>query len=130
MNVLLSIVLSLLPIIQGGITVNPDATCPANIQGSYNRATNVLTVCSGLSEYDAQETFAHELVHAAQDAADGINNSTQTTLLTQEQRDALRQTPRGVAVQAILDEYYPVSSHEIEFEAWFFQAQLQAVIFE
>jgi hypothetical protein len=125
----LSIVLSFMPIVQQSITVNT-ATCDAGLYGYYNFIDNTLTVCQGLSEKDTQETFSHELIHAVQDTADGIKNDTLTTLLSQSQRNQLRTTERGKWVQNILDENYPESRHEIEFEAWYFESYLSEVLFK
>lgn len=124
----LSIILAFMPIVQQ-VPIST-ATCEAGMYGYYNFVDNTLTVCEGLSEKDFRETVAHELIHAVQDAADGIKNDTLTTLLSQSQRDSLRTTERGKWVQKVLDENYPESRHELEFESWYFEQALSAALFE
>ena len=131
MNTLLAFVLALLPIIQATVTVNIGETCDEFTHGWYHSGTNTLTICEAAT--DQQLVFAHELVHAAQDAADGINNGTFKPLLTDEQYATLAATPRGQAVLEVLNDNYEGASEfvlRLEFEAWYAQQQLSDILFD
>lgn len=128
MPTLISIVLSLLPLLQASITV--DVHCQNNnVYGYYDFQANHLAVCQpAYDDNQYAETFSHELIHAAQDYIDGIGNDTIQPLLPQSVRDNLRNTPRGKAVQSILDASYDPSDHEVEFEAWYYESALAKLL--
>ncbi len=124
-------VLALLPIVTGNIQVY-ERICTPGLYGQYQADTNALIVCAGLTPDDAELTLAHELIHAVQDAKDGINNATFAPILTEKQREQLATTPHGVWVNEQLTESYrgkPDYILDLEFEAWFFEEYLHQLIF-
>ena len=129
-NTFLALVLALMPIVQQTITVNVE-TCEPGLCGSYNFVTNSLTVCDGMTESLTEETIAHELIHAVQDARDGIDNNTIVPLLTQQQRDTLANTGRGRYVLSVLEQYpQDQLTQAVEFEAWYFESTLADILFD
>ena len=129
-NTFLALVLALMPIVQQTVAVNVE-TCEPGLCGSYNFVTNTLTVCDGMTESLTEETIAHELIHAAQDARDGIDNNTIVPLLTQQQRDTLANTGRGRYVMSVLEKYpQDKLTQAVEFEAWYFESTLADILFE
>jgi hypothetical protein len=103
-------VLALLPVVTGNIQVY-ERICTPGLYGQYQADTNALIVCAGLTPDDAELTLAHELIHAVQDAKDGINNATFAPILTESYRGK---------PDYILD---------LEFEAWYFEEYLHQLIF-
>jgi hypothetical protein len=90
--------------------------------GSYNRRTNILTLCSGYSVYQEAETLRHELVHFQQDAADGLENTTHVLIsgesVVQKIWDDSSLFPE---VKAHIIKYYQPNQYLIELEAYLLQ---------
>jgi uncharacterized protein YkuJ len=116
-----SLAASLLAPVLTSITFQYHAPC-FDEYGSYNFVTNTLTVCEvAYTDKQVALTVAHELIHAAQDAFDGIDNKTIVPLLSDTQYEELLKTKRGQSIQAMLDAEYPEYAHRVEFEAWYFE---------
>lgn len=129
----LALVLALMPILQQSITLHTEHPFCLNegVLGLYNRQTNELVVCP-LAVQTGQSTtvLAHELIHAAQDAADGIRNDTHVALLSDAVRNELIKTDEGQAIQQHIEQYYQPSSYAVEFEAYYFQDTLAGILNE
>lgn len=96
--------------------------CEPLILGSYNRQTNILTLCSGYSVDQEAETLRHELVHFEQDLADGLENSTQVLIsgesVVQKIWDDNSLYPE---LKAHIIKYYQPHQYLIELEAYILQ---------
>ena len=91
--------------------------------GWYDSNTNLIGICSGLTGAEAQETLAHEAVHAYQDYRAGLNNS---QYIEHRNVVGLFQGLSPDLKQAVLA--YDVEDQRLEAEAWFFQSRPKAVL--
>ena len=96
--------------------------CEPMLLGSYNRGTNLLTLCTGFSVDQEAETLRHELVHFQQDLADGLDNSTHVLIsgvsVVQKIWDDSSLYPE---LKQHIIEYYQPHQYLIELEAYLLQ---------
>jgi hypothetical protein len=96
--------------------------CEPMLLGSYNRGTNILTLCSGYSVEQEAETLRHELVHFQQDLKDGLENNTHVLLsgesVVQQIWDDSSLYPE---LKQHIKQYYQPHQYLIELEAYLLQ---------
>ena len=97
--------------------------CEPMLLGSYNRQTNILTLCSGYSVEQEAETLRHELIHFQQDLKDGLENSTSELLSGESVVQAIWDDDSLYPeLKAHIIEYYQPHKYLIELEAYLLQA--------
>jgi len=97
--------------------------CEPGLLGSYNRGTNLLTLCSGYSVDQEAETLRHELVHFEQDLADGLENTTQVLISGESVVKNIWDDPSLYPeVKAHIIKYYQPEQYLIELEAYLLQS--------
>jgi hypothetical protein len=95
----------------------------AGLQGQYSLVTKIITICYGLSAQDEAETIQHELVHYYQDKADGLDNTTLTTVSGDDIVQTLwdNNDYRLAGLKAHITENYHPSHYLYELEAYILQ---------
>jgi hypothetical protein len=96
--------------------------CEPGLLGSYNRGTNLLTLCSGYSVEQEAQTLRHELVHFQQDYKDGLENNTSELIsgesVVQKIWDNSSLFPE---LKQHIIKYYQPHQYLIELEAYLLQ---------
>jgi hypothetical protein len=96
--------------------------CEPDILGSYNRGTNILTLCSGFTVEQEAETLRHELVHFQQDYKDGLENYTSELLSGESVVQSIwNDDSLYPKVKAHIIKYYQPEQYLIELEAYILQ---------
>jgi hypothetical protein len=94
----------------------------AGLLGTYNRQTNLLTLCTGFSVNQEAETLRHELVHFQQDYKDGLENNTSELINGEDVVQKIWDDDSLVPeLKAHIVKYYNPEQYLIELEAYLLQ---------
>jgi hypothetical protein len=94
----------------------------AGLQGQYDLATKIITICHGLTDEVQAETIQHELVHYYQDKADGLDNTTLTTVSGDDLVQKIWDDPEAFpGIKAHIVKHYHPSHYLYELEAYILQ---------